>query len=321
MQDAQWVMLQDQKKLEACRKSQDAFRARARTQLDAAGLGDAQGSLRRARTLLDEAKDARAESNLYQQRRQALVSRRSALEDSLALAKRQRRRLFERIDPRAERTVEALDAALAQKSQQRTGLLETSEHLNRRYGELKQELSHAVQEKDFDELKLRYEQVRTRLDESARDYARLLLARRMLEAAIAAWESKSQPEVYCQASRLLSLMTDGRWTKVSMTADGRLQVTDAVKTAREPLHLSLGTCQQLYLALRIALLMTADNVGCAIPILADDILVNFDAERRAGAARALAELARMRQVILFTCHEEIVETMREADPTLNEVVL
>lgn len=320
-QDAQWVMLQDKKKLEACLESQEAFKVRARAQLDAAGLADANGSLRRSRTLLDEAKDARAENNLFQQRLQALVSRRSALEESLASAKRQRRRLYERIDLRSERTIEAVDDALARKSQQRMGLLETSEGLNRRYGELKQELSHAEHLHDFDELKLLYQQVRTRQDESAQEYARLLLARRMLESAIATWESKSQPEVYRQASRLLSLMTDGRWTKVSLTAEGRLQVTDAVKTTRDPVQLSLGTCQQLYLSLRIALLMTADNVGRAVPILADDILVNFDSTRRAGAARALAELARMRQVVLFTCHEEIVETMREADPTLNEVEL
>ncbi|WP_302396616.1 ATP-binding protein [Eggerthella sinensis] len=320
-QDAQWVMLQDKKKLEACLESQEAFKVRARAQLDAAGLADANGSLRRSRTLLDEAKDARAENNLFQQRLQALVSRRSALEESLASAKRQRRRLYERIDLRSDRTIEAVDDALAQKSQQRMGLLETSEGLNRRYGELKQELSHAEHLHDFDELKLLYQQVRTRQDESAQEYARLLLARRMLESAIATWESKSQPEVYRQASRLLSLMTDGRWTKVSLTAEGRLQVTDAVKTTRDPVQLSLGTCQQLYLSLRIALLMTADNVGRAVPILADDILVNFDSTRRAGAARALAELARMRQVVLFTCHEEIVETMREADPTLNEVEL
>lgn len=321
LQDAQWVMLQDKKKLEACVESRESFRREARAQLDSVGLEEAQGSLRRARTLLDEAKDARAESNLYRQRQQALVSRRSSLEESLALAKRQRKRLFERIDSRAERTVEALDAALAQKVQQRSGLLETSEHLNRRYGELKQELSHAVKEREFDALKLQAEEVKTRIDESSREYARLLLAKRMLETAIGAWESKSQPEVYRQASRLLSVMTDGAWVKVAMTAEGRLHVVDAVKTARDPLHLSLGTRQQLYLALRIALLMTADNVGRAIPILADDILVNFDSERRAGAARALAELARMRQVLLFTCHEEVVKALRAVDPTLNKLEL
>lgn len=320
-QDAQWVMLQDKKKLEACLQSQVELRQRMQAQLDAAGLVDAQGSLRRSRTLLDEAKEARTEASLFQQRQQAFVSRRSALEESLASAKQQRKRLFEHSEVRNEHTVEALDAAIVQRSQQRVGLMETSEHLNRRYGELKQELSSAVHKKDFDALKQRYEQVRTRQDESARDFARLLLAKRMLETAIAAWESKSQPEVYRQASRLLDLMTGGRWVKIAMTSDGRLQVADAVKTTREPVHLSLGTCQQLYLALRIALLMTADNVGRAIPILADDILVNFDATRRTGAVRALAELARTRQVILFTCHEEIVETMRAVDSGLNEVVL
>lgn len=319
--DAQWVMLQDKKKLEACLQSQAACKERARAQLDAAGLAAAQGSLRQSRVLLDEAREARAEGNLFQQRQQALVSRRTALEDSLANAESQRRALFESAMPRGEHTVAGIDALVAQKAQQRAGLLEASEGLNRRYGELKQELSQAVHLRDFDELKLQYEQVRTREEESARDYARLLLAKRMLESAIAAWESKSQPEVYRQASRLLSLMTDGRWVKVSMTAEGSLQVTDSVKTTHDPLHLSLGTCQQLYLALRIALLIEADNVGRAVPILADDILVNFDSIRRRGAAQALVELSRVRQVVLFTCHEEIVEALRETDPTLNEVEL
>ncbi|MEG0665268.1 MAG: AAA family ATPase [Gordonibacter sp.] len=320
-QDARWVMLQDKKKLEACLSSQQQLAARVCARLDKAGLEAARGSIRSARSLLDEAKDQRAEASLLQQRQQALISRQSSVQDNLADVERQRDQLLERAGLPADTTPATIDAAIDQKVRQRAGLLETSESLNRRYGELKQELSQAKRAKSFDELKLRYQQVRTRQDESSQDYARLLLAKRMLEAAIAAWESKSQPEVYRQASRLIALMTDGHWVKVGMTSEGKLQVTDAVKTVRDPVHLSLGTCQQLYLALRIALLMTADNVGRAIPILADDILVNFDARRRAGAARALAELAGTRQVILFTCHEEIVESMRSADPALNVVEL
>ena len=68
-------------------------------------------------------------------------------------------------------------------------------------------------------------------------------------------------------------------------------------------------------------MLTADNVGRAIPILADDILVNFDASRRRGAARALTELAASRQVILFTCHEEIVAALQAADPQATIVEL
>lgn len=320
-QDAQWVMLQDKKKLEVCLAAQEQLSIRIRKHLEEAGLSAAQGSIRSARTLLNEAREARATAGLLHQRQQALISRLSAVEESLASIERQRVRIADRAELREELSIEAIDAAIDQKSRQRVGLLETSENLNRRYGELKQELSQAKRTHRFDEIKMRYQQVRTRQDESARDYARLLLAKRMLEAAIAAWESKSQPEVYRQASRLMSLMTEGRWVKVAMTPEGKLQVTDSVKTVREPVHLSLGTCQQLYLALRIALLMTAENVGRAVPIIADDILVNFDAQRRAGAARALVELAGTRQVVLFTCHEEIVESMRSADPGLNLVEL
>ena len=106
-----------------------------------------------------------------------------------------------------------------------------------------------------------------------------------------------------------------------MTADGHLRVVDSVHTERDPVHLSLGTCQQLYLSLRIALLLAADNVGRAIPILADDILVNFDSRRRCGAARALAELAKTRQVIMFTCHEEVVSVLREVSDATNVIEL
>lgn len=320
-QDLQWVMLQDKKKYESCVAEQAQLEERIEAYLAGAGLSHAEGSLRRARVLLDEAREARSEESLLSQRHQALALRRSSLEAGLKAAKAQKDALFERVKLRDGADLAAIDAAIARKVKQRAGLLEASEKVNLRYGELSQELSQAEHLRRFDELKLRSQQVRTRQNESAQEYARLLLAKRMLEAAIAAWESKSQPEVYRQASRLLSLMTGGRWTKVSMMPEGRLQVTDSVKTTRPPAHLSLSTCQQLYLSLRIALLVTADNVGRAVPVLADDILVNFDETRRAAAARALAELAEHRQVLLFTCHKEIVDVCARACPSVNVVEL
>lgn len=322
VQDARWVMLQDKKKLEACRAEQEEHRTHVEDELASVGLSEAKGSLRHARALLDEARDARSENALYLQRKQALVSRRTALEESLSSAVATRDELYAEMGFRPERgTLEAVDAFIARKTRQREGLMENSEHMNRRYGELSQILDQGAGERTFDELKLRYEELQTRRDESAMEFAKLLLARRMLETAIAAWESKSQPEVYARASELLASMTDGAWTTVSMSEEGRLQVGNDLLITREPVHLSLGTCQQLYLALRIALLITADNVGRSIPIIADDILVNFDSKRRVAAARALAQLACHRQVVVLTCHEEIVETMRLADSSLNEVVL
>ena len=232
---------------------------------------------------------------LLQQRSQALTARLTSLEEKIARNVDALASAYTQAHlPSENATLAALDAKIARKVSQRTNLMEAFESTNRAYGELKQELATARGEHTLDEVRMTYQQIRTRYNESLQTFARLLLARRMLEMAISSWESKSQPEVYAQASELMSLMTEGRWVRVYMTADGHL---------------------------RIALLLAADNVGRAIPILADDILVNFDSRRRRGAARALAELAKTRQVIMFTCHEEVVSVLREVSDATNVIEL
>ena len=328
MQDAQWVMLQDRKKLQSARAAQSDLAERQKQWLDAHGLSAANGSVRAARSILDEARDVRSDIALDKQRTASFGLRISNAEASLAELETQRNRLISDIENSDDGVVlvasradfatgsfdlAPLDELIARKSAQRDELVSTLEHISLRYGRLEEQLAQAELMHAYDEAKQDYQQLRTRLEDSKRDLAKLLIARRLLESAIATWESRSQPEVYQRASKLIELVTDGKWVRISLTPEGQLVATDAVRNSRAPRELSLGTCQQLYLALRIALLISADNVGCAIPILADDILVNFDSERRAGAARALAQLARTRQVILFTCHEEVVEAMSAVD--------
>lgn len=311
-QDAHWVMVQDKKKLEACQAEERQAQIRLAEELEELGLGAADGSLRQARVLLDEARDARADAALCRQRQQAAAARAAQASARLAEIRRERAAATARAGLSPEVHLSEVEAELERRLRQRAGLLEAFESMNQRAGELATILSQAEAEGSFDRYKIEVQQVSTRLDEARADFARLLLAKRMLQAAIATWESKQQPEVYAKASRLLSLMTEGRWTAVELSSGGTLLVADAARCTREPVHLSLGTCQQLYLALRIALLTSADNVGRAIPILADDILVNFDDRRRIGAAQALVELARTRQVILFTCHPEVVRVLKKA---------
>lgn len=321
IEDAQWVMVQDGKKLEACQADEAQFVARVAEELEGYGLGDAQGDIRRARVILDGAKDVRAAMALDEQRAQAARSRMHAVATRLDAIAQERFHLCERASVPETVSDKEMEAAIDRCVQLRLGLQETANALSKRHGELSQELSQAQQAHEFDRLKTTYQQAVTRTEEAKHEFAKLLLARRMLEVAIASWESKSQPEVYAQASRLFALMTDGAWTSVFLSGDGALKVADDAHTVRDPLLLSLGTSQQLYLALRIALLMNASSVGRAVPILADDILVHFDAVRRVGAARALAELARVRQIILFTCHEEVVAALTGVDPSATIIEL
>lgn len=321
IKDAQWVMLQDKKKLEAMEGERQELDAEITRYLDSAGLQAASGSLRRARALLDAAHRSSVDWMVLDQRRQSLTAQRVVLEDQMNRNASDRAAAMESLGLDACATTDAIVQKLQVSQNQRDAQLQTNASYHARYGELRQELSAASLMRDFDDLKLREQTIRTRLDDSTEEFARLLLTRRILVNAIAAWESKSQPRVYQQASRLLAMMTGGKWEQVLIDAEGNLQVVDQFDMARDPTLLSMGTCQQLYLALRIALLMEAENVGRSIPVLADDILVNFDHQRRKGAAKALAELSRQRQVIVFTCHEEIVRLMQETTPNVNVITL
>ncbi len=309
----EWVMQQDRKTLEVCEQEAREYNVSIKTYLDEHGLSAAQGSTKRARWLLDKVREYRGACEVADQAHQSRALRFSALRQDLEQAKEQRRSLCLQQGFPEDATGEEVRRCKHRKIEERS---ETAQELNeteRQIGEISERLSAARKTTNFDELKMRSESIETRLSDSYRKLAVLLLAQQSLEDAIAQWEKKSQPEVYRCASRLFSQMTNGSWQTVCMNAEGDIEVVDAIKTTRLPHLLSLGTRQQLYLSLRIALLMTAENVGRGLPIMCDDILVNFDPARREQAVKALIELARKRQVILFTCHPDVASLVCNSD--------
>ena len=311
LRDSQLVMQKDKRKLQVSEEALSEHNRRVDEFLAEAGMQRARGSLRRARALLDETGELRAQATVLDQRRQSIESQRASIQKALDRCSSDRANAFSTLGQEGSAPLSVIDERLRLRTEQRDAQLRTMESVNARYGELSATLGQARHAKAFDEAKLAQNMLRTRMQDALEDYARLLLARRMLEEAIASWEGDSQPAVYRQASELFSLMTDGAWSQVRISREGALE---AVRANGEPCAievLSLGTCQQLYLSLRIALLMTARNVGVNVPIVADDILVNFDASRRKGAARALALLATRRQVIILTCHREVVRLMQD----------
>lgn len=336
LQETQWMMLQDQKKLDQAKAAKDAVDEQVARWLSGNGFSQTGGSIRVARSILDEVRDFRAKNELRNQQAASYEISLANAKNSLSDLDMQRNRLIRSVGEIADeewanlvssatRTTpldeSSIGKVVARKSAQRDELVSSLEKIGLRYGELGEQLARARDMRELDEAKQHYQELRTRMADGKADLANLLTTRFLLEKAVEEWESRSQPEVYRRAGELLSLMTDGAWIRVALSPEGTIIATDAARNERDPKHLSLGTCQQLYLALRIALLMCADNVGESVPILADDILVNFDSQRRAGAARALAQLARTRQVIVFTCHEEVVEAMGMADPACTVIDL
>ena len=66
-----------------------------------------------------------------------------------------------------------------------------------------------------------------------------------------------------------------------------------------------GTADQLYLALRVAMVEAHAASAEPLPFIADDLLVHFDDARAAAAIHMLAELGQTTQVILFSHHDHV----------------
>ena len=314
LEEYQWMVKKDKDRYDEAQSEWAQTQQSIELQLEGMGLRRAGGSLRAARLMLDRAEEARRRTADERRREAEVAERREEIDAEIGELAGRRVEVLASCGIPEDGDRFNLAAALDEVDGERDVLARKIESSNQLIGQTEQRLEEGRSRFDLDELRTRHQQVCTRIAESQQELARLLVARRMLDAAIEEWERYSQPEVYRTAERLLSEMTGGRWTRIAVDDRGQLAVADPLGDPRSPLLLSTGTCQQLYLALRIALLETADLVGKSVPVVCDDILVNFDDARRVATARSLARLARSRQVIVFTCHRSVVDALRAADP-------
>jgi uncharacterized protein YhaN len=151
------------------------------------------------------------------------------------------------------------------------------------------------------------------LREDVREYTRLRLATAVLRRAIDRFRDRHKGPVLEHASQLFQELTLGSFS--GLRADFDEQGTPLIVGLRSPTDtvgvrveaMSDGTRDQLYLALRLALLETDFRSREPMPLLVDDILITFDDARAAAALRALARFAIHTQVIFFTHHEHLLE--------------
>jgi uncharacterized protein YhaN len=77
--------------------------------------------------------------------------------------------------------------------------------------------------------------------------------------------------------------------------------------------MSSGSRDQLFLALRLATLVWRAEGGEPMPLILDDILINFDDTRSRATLELLTEISATTQVILFTHHRRIIEEVETLD--------
>lgn len=156
------------------------------------------------------------------------------------------------------------------------------------------------------------EQVLATLRDDTEEFIRLKLATVILQKSIERYRQNNQGPVLQRASRLFRELTLGAFDGLQPDfADSGEAVLMGVRGSGSQLvsvdGMSEGTCDQLYLALRIASLEAYFETHDPVPFIVDDILIQFDDDRSAAALNVLAELSTQTQVIMFTHHQHLVE--------------
>lgn len=180
-------------------------------------------------------------------------------------------------------------------------------------GELQQEIKTLSEDNRLDLATLELNAVDAEIAAIEDDWQVLAATSCLLESIRAGYESKRQPETLREASRFLDDLTGGQykriWTKMTgeeLLVDNKNGETISVD------QLSRGTRETVFLGLRLALISLYSRRGAVLPLVLDDILVNFDAQRARRAAEVLTAFAQNGyQVLMFTCHDHMRDLFHE----------
>ena len=231
---------------------------------------------------------------------------------------------------RLETFLKELEATDPERLQQmKREVSESIETIERELAEKSRECGRTIEqirvmesEEESSELRLQLAMLQESLQVEAEKWAVLTISRTLLAETRLKYERERQPAVIQEAQRFFSAITSGRYERIlSLPGENRIAVEDRTGTRKDSSELSRGTVEQLYLALRFGLVREFGRRSEPMPVIMDDILVNFDPDRARETCKALDELSRDQQVILFTCHPETASLVNSETKDCNLIEL
>jgi uncharacterized protein YhaN len=174
------------------------------------------------------------------------------------------------------------------------------------------QISELEKNERLGELRLEEENLKARLREALSEWSVNALCYTLLNKAMTIYERERQPFVLTHAGRYLDKITRNRYVRVIKKADGNRLVVETPEGLQKSVSaLSRGTAEQLYLSMRLAFIKEYANRVGTLPLIVDDILVNFDPQRAKTTIRLLNEVSKENQIIMFTCHPNTVELCKK----------
>ena len=150
--------------------------------------------------------------------------------------------------------------------------------------------------------------------DAAERYLKVHTASRLLKWSMEKFRETKQGPMLAKASAIFKGLTLNSFSRLLVDAEEATPRLIGIRQDGEQVDvagMSEGSRDQLYLALRLAALELQVEQGLNIPLIADDLFINFDDRRTAAGLKVLGELSRKMQVVFLTHHDHLVPLARE----------
>ena len=209
-----------------------------------------------------------------------------------------------------ERDLASVEAELASADAEAESHDAEERRLVSRIGELDARIRTLEAADELGTLRQELTSVEGRAQAIATEWAVKAITARLLSETRSRYERERQPDVLRAATSHFERITAGRYARiVAPPGDATIRVESEGGESRSTEELSRGTAEQLYLAMRFGLIEEFARHAEPLPVVMDDIVVNFDTDRAARAAASIRELAARHQVLYFTCHPWTAELL------------
>lgn len=206
-----------------------------------------------------------------------------------------------------------VEAQLAALGEELEGVDDQYDELTKSAAVLERELAQEAGDAALDAAQQSQDIVR-QLQDNVERYVRVKLSRLILDQEIERYRQTNQNPVLARTSELFRQLTCGSFQGVDVSEQSDEQYLVGVRDDNNELRadaMSDGTRDQLFLALRMASLENHLHDSRVMPLIVDDILVNFDDNRAAAAFEVLGQVSQKTQVLFFTHHSRLADLGRE----------
>lgn len=137
--------------------------------------------------------------------------------------------------------------------------------------------------------------------------------RDLLQQSFQELQSSFGPILNSKVGQILQGITAGQYGDVKVAENYQISLKDQQEMIRDLQFYSNGTLDQVYFALRLAIIELAYNRERRLPLLLDDAFIQYDDGRLAATLYYLLDFAEQHQVLLFSCHRREGEILAGQD--------